>query len=348
MRAASSRGPRMGGERAASGGTVLVTGAGGFIGGHLVAALLASGRRVRAVDARPVADWQQPLQQAEILRLDLSGLEACRAATAGVEEVFHLAADMGGVAFLRDHRAECMLSTLIDSHLLIAARDAGVARFFFSSSACVYPLYAQATPQAAPLAEHQAYPADPEDGYGWAKLFTERMCRHFLENYGLQTRVARYHNIYGPWGAWRGGREKAPAAICRKVAEAALTGADAIELWGDGRQVRTFTYVDDCIAGTQLVAAGPHPEPVNIGSSERVTIEELVRIVEEIAGVGPLERRYLPDGPQGVRGRSSDNTLVRERYGWEPSTSLRDGLAQTYPWVHAQVEAALREVGRLR
>jgi nucleoside-diphosphate-sugar epimerase len=321
---------------------VLVTGAGGFIGGHLVVALLARGRVVRAVDLRPTEDWQQCFDAAQNMQLDLSRAESCVAAADGVGEVLHLAADMGGVGFLGSHRADCMVSTLIDTHLLIAARDAGVRRFFFASSACVYPLAAQASADARPLAEGDAYPADPEDGYGWAKLFSERMCRHFREDHGLETRVARYHNIYGPWGAWSGGREKAPAAICRKVAQAALTGAGEIELWGDGGQVRTFTFIDDCIAGTQLVADGAFGDPVNIGSAERVTIDELVTIVEELAGVGPLERRYRTDAPQGVRGRSSDNTLVRERYGWEPTTRLRDGLARTYPWVHAQVEAELR------
>ena len=321
---------------------VLVTGAGGFIGGHLVAALLARGRDVRAVDIRPTEAWQQSFAAAQNVQLDLSRAENCVAAADGVGEILHLAADMGGVGFLGSHRADCMVSTLIDTQLLIAARDAGVRRFFFASSACVYPLAAQATVDAPPLVEGDAYPADPEDGYGWAKLFSERMCRHFREDHGLETRVARYHNIYGPRGAWSGGREKAPAAICRKVARAALTGAREIELWGDGHQARTFTFIDDCVEGTRLVADGAFPDPVNIGSAERVTIDELVTIVEELAGVGPLERRYLTDAPQGVRGRSSDNTLVKQRYGWEPTTRLRDGLAQTYPWVHAQVEAELR------
>ncbi|HWF50664.1 MAG TPA: GDP-mannose 4,6-dehydratase, partial [Solirubrobacteraceae bacterium] len=194
---------------------------------------------------------------------------------------------------------------------------------------------------AKPLAEDQAYPADPEDGYGWAKLFSERMCRHFLEDYGLETRVARYHNIYGPQGTWTGGREKAPAAICRKVAEAALNRSEWIELWGDGSQVRTFTYIDDCLTGTDLISSGPYAEPVNLGSSERNTIDELVTLVEEIAGVGPLRREYLTHAPQGVRARSSDNTLIRERYGWEPATTLREGLERTYAWVLGRVEAEL-------
>jgi len=324
----------------------LVTGAGGFIGGHLVAQLLARGRAVRAVDVRPTCAWQQHFPAAENRRLDLREADSARAAADGVEEIFHLAADMGGVGFLGSHRADCMVSTLIDTHLLLAARDARVRQFFFASSACVYPLGAQVSTDCAPLAEADAYPADPEDGYGWAKLFSERMCRHFREDHGLETRVARYHNIYGPHGAWDGGREKAPAAICRKVAHAQLTGSGEIELWGDGRQLRTFTHIDDCVAGTLLVAEGPHADPVNIGSAERVTIDELVTLVEEIAGIEPLVRRHLLDAPQGVRARSSDNTLVRERYGWEPSTRLRDGLASTYRWVRDQVEARQRSTSR--
>jgi len=233
-----------------------------------------------------------------------------------------------------------MLSVLISTHLLVAARDNGVERLFYSSSACVYAADKQSSPEVAPLAEPDAYPAMPEDGYGWEKLFSERMCRHFAEDFGIQTRVARYHNVYGPHGTWEGGREKAPAAICRKVATAALTGDHTIEIWGDGHQTRSFTYIDDCLEGTLRLTASDVDEPLNVGSDQLVTINGLVDIVEEIAGVR-LERRYRTDAPQGVRGRNSDNSLIRERLGWAPSISLEDGLAATYAWVHDQVAASL-------
>jgi nucleoside-diphosphate-sugar epimerase len=215
-----------------------------------------------------------------------------------------------------------------------------VERFFYSSSACVYAAEKQETPEVPALREADAYPAMPEDGYGWEKLFSERMCRHFMEDFGMETRVARYHNVYGPEGTWTGGREKAPAAICRKVAEAALSGEHRIEIWGDGKQTRSFMYIDDCVKGSRIIAAGPRIEPINLGSSELVTINGLVDIVEGIAGV-ELERSYKLDAPQGVRGRNSDNTLIQETYGWEPSISLRDGLEKTYEWVHEQVERSL-------
>src|SRR3954447_3593379 len=324
----------------ASGPPTLVTGAGGFAGGHLVGRLLAEGREVRAVDRRPLERWHQVHQEAANSSGDLSQPEACRDAVEGIGEVYNLASDMGGMGFITANKARCMLSVLINTHMLLAARDAGVGRFFYSSSACVYPENLQGSAEVAPLREADAYPALPEDGYGWEKLFSERMCRHFREDFGLETRVARFHNVYGPKGAWTGGREKAPAAICRKVAEAALAGSGRIEIWGDGRQTRSFTYVDDCTEGTLRIAGGDFPDPVNLGSSELVTIDELVSLVEEIAGV-ELERVYDTAAPQGVRGRNSDNTLIREVYGWEPSTSLRDGLARTYPWIAEQVEREL-------
>jgi nucleoside-diphosphate-sugar epimerase len=327
-------------EMANQSADALVTGAGGFIGGHLVGALLREGRGVRAIDHRPLTEWQQLHQEADNSAGDLSRPDACREAVEGVGEVYNLASDMGGMGFIEANRARCMLSVLINTQMLLAAHDAGVARFFFSSSACVYPENLQGRSEVAPLREADAYPALPEDGYGWEKLFSERMCRHFREDFGLETRVARYHNVYGPNGAWTGGREKAPAAICRKVAEAALTGSGRIEIWGDGRQTRSFTYVDDCIDGTLRIAAGEFPDPLNLGSSELVTIDDLVTIVEGIADV-ELERAYDTSAPQGVRGRNSDNTLIRETYGWEPSTSLRDGLAKTYPWIAEQVEREL-------
>ena len=327
-------------ESSATAGISLVTGAGGFVGGHLVAGLLREGRAVRAVDRRPLADWQQLHDDAENRIADLSLPEECREAVAGVAGVYNLAADMGGMGFIEANKARCMLSVLINTQMLIAAREAAVERFFFSSSACVYPLGRQASPQVTALRESDAYPALPEDGYGWEKLFGERLCRHFREDFGLETRVARYHNVYGPRAAWTGGREKAPAAICRKVAEAKLTGSGAIEIWGDGHQTRSFTYIDDCVEGTLRIAAGDAVEPLNLGSSELVSIDELVSLVEEAAGV-ELERRYDPSAPQGVRGRNSDNTLIREAFGWEPSIPLREGIAATYSWVAEQVERQL-------
>jgi nucleoside-diphosphate-sugar epimerase len=319
---------------------VLVTGAGGFIGGHLVGDLLRQGKSVRGVDVRSLADWDQVHHSADNMVANLALIESCRAACEGVDEVYNLAADMGGMGFIETHKAACMLSVLPSTHMLVAARDAGVQRFFYSSSACVYAAGKQTQTDVKALNESDAYPAMPEDGYGWEKLFTERMCRHFLEDYGLETRVARYHNVYGPDGTWDGGREKAPAAICRKVAAAALTGTHEIEIWGDGEQTRSFMYIDDCLHGSQLIMRGDSTEPVNLGSDELVSINTLLDIVEDIAGVR-LERRYVIDAPKGVRGRNSDNTLIHARYGWAPATSLADGLQPTYEWIYKQVQNAL-------
>ncbi|HEX5375976.1 MAG TPA: NAD-dependent epimerase/dehydratase family protein [Solirubrobacterales bacterium] len=326
-----------------SSGAVLVTGGGGFIGGHLVGELLRQGREVRSVDCKPLEEWHQVFDAADNRVLDVSLLDAAREAVDGAGEVFNLAADMGGMGFIEGNKALCMLSVLPSTHVLIAARDAGVERFFYSSSACVYAAEKQETPEVPALREADAYPAMPEDGYGWEKLFSERMCRHFMEDFGMETRVARYHNVYGPEGTWTGGREKAPAAICRKVAEAELSGRHEIEIWGDGKQTRSFMYIDDCVQGTLTIASGPRIEPINLGSSELVTIDGLVSLVEGIAGV-ELERKYDLDAPQGVRGRNSDNALIQETYGWEPSISLREGLDKTYAWVHAQVERSLSGV----
>jgi GDP-D-mannose 3', 5'-epimerase len=311
----------------------VVAGAGGFIGGHLVADLVAQGVDVRAVDSKPVDRWHQVAPDAENSTLDLRDLDACRKAVAGADRVFNLAADMGGIGFIEGHKTECMLSVLMNTHLLVASRDAGVERYFYASSACVYAAGKQDRPDVPGLAEDDAYPAMPEDGYGWEKLFSERMCRHFHEDYGIATRIARLHNVYGPHGAYDGGREKAPAAICRKVATALLLGEDTIEIWGDGRQTRSFTYIDDCVVGIQRIAASDVADPLNLGSSEMVTIDELVDVVEQVAGAR-LERTYLPTAPQGVRGRSSDNTRILDRLGWAPSTPLADGIAATYRWIH--------------
>jgi nucleoside-diphosphate-sugar epimerase len=325
------------------GSTILVAGGGGFIGGWLVRDLLERGYRVRAADQKPFDEWYQVHEGAESVQLDLSELDACRRAVDGMGHVFNLAADMGGMGFIELNKAACMLSVLINTHLLVASRDADVERFFFSSSACVYNADKQLVTDLAPLREEDAYPAMPEDGYGWEKLFSERMCRHFEEDFGLVARVARYHNVYGPEGTWNGGREKAPAAICRKVATAKLTGTHEIEIWGDGEQTRSFMYIDDCVYGTERLAWSDVTEPINIGSSEMVSINGLVDIVEDIAGV-QLERGYVLDAPKGVRGRNSDNTLIQELFGWEPSISLHDGLEQTYRWVFEQVAAELQNV----
>lgn len=317
------------------GDSILVAGGGGFIGGHLVRDLLASGFRVRCVDVKPQEGWYQLHEDAENLQLDLSNREACGVAVDGVNQVFNLAADMGGMGFIERNKALCMLSVLINTHLLMAARKAGVDRFFFSSSACVYNADKQKSADVIPLKEEDAYPAMPEDGYGWEKLFSERMCRHFSEDFELQTRVARYHNIYGPEGTWEGGREKAPAALCRKVIAAKVAGDRTIEIWGDGNQTRSFTYIEDCLEGTRRVMKGDVREPLNVGSSELVTINELVSIIEEVAGL-TLKRRYDTSAPKGVNGRNSDNSKIRQLLSWEPSVALRDGIERTYAWIYDQ------------
>ena len=319
---------------------VVVTGAGGFIGGHLVASLLSQGKSVRGVDVKPLDEWCQLHPQAENAQRDVSLLEHARAAVAGAGTVYNLAADMGGMGFIENNKALCMMSVLTSTHVLQAAKEAGVERYFYSSSACVYAAEHQTSPDVVALKESDAYPAMPEDGYGWEKLFSERMARHYFEDYGVQTRVARYHNVYGEFGTWDGGREKAPAAICRKVATAAITGEHVIPIWGDGKQTRTFMYIDDCVRGTQMITAAESPEPVNLGSDELVTINQMVDIVENIAGVS-LERQYDLSAPQGVRGRSSDNTEMIRRYGWAPSTTLAEGLERTYAWIYDEVKKTL-------
>jgi nucleoside-diphosphate-sugar epimerase len=318
--------------------SVLVCGAGGFIGGHLAGYLGAQGHHVRAVDVKPVDEWYQVHTAAQNIQLDLRQLADCRDAVAGVDTAYNLACDMGGMGFIENNKALCMISVLINTHLLMAAHDAGVGTFFFASSACVYNAEKQKTPDVTPLREEDAYPAMPEDGYGWEKLFSERMCRHFREDFGLQTRVARYHNVYGPHGTWCGGREKAPAAVCRKVIEAKLANQGEIEIWGTGEQTRSFTWIDDCVHGTVMLGDSEIADPINIGSSELVTINQLVDIVEEIAGV-TLRRRYNLAAPNGVNGRNSDNSRINALLGWEPSTRLRDGMETTYRWIYDQILA---------
>ena len=316
---------------------IVVCGAGGFIGGHLVADLLKQGHRdIRAVDIKPFDEWYQRFPGVENLQLDLAEKDACETAAKGAQQVYNLAADMGGMGFIENNRALCMLSVLINTHLLMAAKKFGVERFFYASSACVYNGEKQISEDVIPLKESDAYPAMPEDGYGWEKLFSERMCRHFREDFGIITRAARYHNVYGPHGTYDGGREKAPAAVCRKVIQAKLSGKHEIEIWGDGKQTRSFMFIDDCLKGSQMLMHSNVIEPINIGSSEVVTINGLVDIVEDIAGI-KLKRSYNLKAPKGVNGRNSDNTLIKKLLGWEPNTRLRDGLEKTYRWIYDEM-----------
>lgn len=315
----------------------VVCGAGGFIGGHLVKSLQERGVHViRAVDIKPLSKWLQLSDNVDNIMLDLRDKKNCDRAVEGADLVYQLAADMGGMGFIESNKLSCMLNVLTSTHMLVAARDAGVKRFFYSSSACVYNAAKQARPEALALQESDAYPAMPEDGYGWEKLFSERMCRHFEEESGLVCRVARYHNVYGPHGTWQGGREKAPAAICRKVIEARLSGNHEIHIWGDGQQTRSFMYIDDCIQGTEMIMHSDLDKPINLGSSEVVTISELVSMAEEIAGVH-LKRIYHLDAPRGVMGRNSHNGMILARLGWEPSIRLREGLEKTYRWIEHEM-----------
>jgi GDP-D-mannose 3', 5'-epimerase len=319
---------------------VCVSGSGGFLAGHLVKALLDRGEDVRATDIKPLDEWYQVHRAADNWpSRDLSGRFACMTVTQDCDVVYHLAADMGGMGYIEANKAACALNVLIDAHMLLAARDAGVSRYFYASTACCYRADRQDTPNPAPLREREdVYPAQPEAGYGWAKLYGEHLCRHFREDFGLETRIARLHSVFGPMGTWDGGREKVPAALCRKVAQAKRDGAGEIEIWGDGEQARSFLYVDDAVEAILLLAGSDCREPLNIGSDELVTVNELAAMVEGIAGV-ELRHRHVP-GPLGVRGRSSDNTLIGEMLGWKPKVPLRDGLAATYQWVSEQVAAS--------
>ncbi|MBI4538329.1 MAG: NAD-dependent epimerase/dehydratase family protein [Gemmatimonadetes bacterium] len=319
---------------------VLVTGAGGFIGHHLVGFLKREGYWVRGVDvktpeyARSEAD--------EFMRLDLRRQESCAEATRGVEEVYALAADMGGMGFISSHHSQILRNnTLIDVQTLEAARVNGVKRFLYTSSACVYPEYRQMSAEVTPLKEEDVYPAQPQDAYGWEKLITERLCMHYRQDYGLETRVVRFHNIFGPLGSWDGGREKAPAALCRKVAVAKLVEAKEIEIWGDGEQTRSFCYIDDCVKGLHKLMRSSHAEPLNLGQDRLISINGLADLIAEIAGVR-LGKVHVP-GPQGVRGRNSDNTRLREVLGWAPAISLEEGLGRTYAWIEEQVRAKLAD-----
>ena len=316
---------------------VLVAGGGGFIGGHLISDLISKGyENIKSVDIKQTQDWYQVHKNVDNLVLDLQKLDNCMEAVDGYEIVYNLAADMGGMGFIENNKALCMLSVLINTHLLEASKSSSVEKFIFSSSACVYAANKQLDVDNPGLKEEDAYPAMPEDGYGWEKLFSERMCRHYREDFGLETRVARYHNVYGPNGTFEGGREKAPAAICRKVIDCKLSKKNNIEIWGDGKQTRSFMYIDDCITGTNKILYSDVLDPLNLGSDEMVSINQLVDIVEEIAAI-KLKRNYNLDAPKGVRGRSSDNTLIQKKLNWSPNISLKDGMEKTYSWIYDQM-----------
>jgi nucleoside-diphosphate-sugar epimerase len=318
--------------------SVVVTGAGGFIGSHLVSYLKARGHRVRGVDIKPPEFACSDAD--EFLIADLRRPDACLEALIGADEVYALAADMGGMGYISSHHAEILRNNaLINLHTLEAARAHGVQRYLYTSSACIYPEHLQTEADVTPLREEDAYPANPQDAYGWEKLFTERACDYYSAEYGLATRVVRFHNIYGPYGTFEGGREKAPAALCRKVALASDPGE--IEVWGDGRQTRSFCYIDDCVEGIWRIMRSDHAEPLNLGSEEMVSIDELATIIFDIAGKRDVTIRHV-EGPQGVRGRNSDNSRLRDVLGWEPPTRLEDWLVPTYRWIEKQVEGRAR------
>ncbi len=310
----------------------LVVGAGGFIGGHLVERLLNKNNEVIAVDLKPLDLWFQNFQNSAAFSLDMQEYENCLEMTKGVDFVFNLACNMGGIGFIENNKADCMLSVLINTNLLRACKDNKVKKYFFSSSACAYNKDLQTDPNIEGLREQDAYPAMPEDGYGWEKLFSERMCRHFYEDYGLETRVARFHNIYGPMGTFDGGREKAPAAICRKVIEAKINNQDSIDVWGDGTQTRSFLYIDDCIDAVLKLFDSDFRNPINIGSDEKVTINQLISIAESLANKD-FKKNYQLDKPQGVKGRSSNNDLIKEKLNWNYNYSLKEGIKKTYSWI---------------
>jgi nucleoside-diphosphate-sugar epimerase len=316
---------------------VLVTGAGGFIGHHLVTYLRAKGYWVRGVDIKEPEFSPSDADEFELL--DLRRWDNCLQATRGIDEVYALAADMGGMGFISAHHALILHNnTLINFHTMEAARVNGVGRYLYTSSACVYPEYLQNETNVVPLKEEHAYPADPQDAYGWEKLITERLCNHYREDYGIKVRIVRFHNIFGPLGTWDGGREKVPAALCRKLAIAKATGKHEIEIWGDGEQTRSFCYIDDCLEGIYRLMRSDHHEPLNLGQDRMISINDLADLVADTAGIKIVKKHVK--GPQGVRGRNSDNTRLRQVLNWEPSISLEDGFARTYPWIEEQVKAS--------
>ena len=315
---------------------ILVCGGGGFIGGHLAKDLKEKGHNVRVVDIKPLDEWYQLVPGTEQMVLDLELRENCMIAAKGMDKIYNLACNMGGLGFIENNHALCMLSVLINVHMLVAAKEHGVKDFLYSSSACAYPTFKQGETDSPALKESDAYPADPESGYGWEKLFNEILTNFFKIDYDMNVRIARYHNVYGPYGTWDGGREKAPAALCRKIIQAKLNGEHEIEVWGDGEQTRSFMYIDDCITGMDKMWESDFSEPLNLGSAEMVSVNQLIDIIENIAGI-KVKRNYDLTKPQGVRGRNSDNTLIQEITGWEPSVKLKDGLKITYDWIYKEM-----------
>ena len=326
---------------------ILVVGAGGFIGGHLVKKFLKNGNKVIATDIKPKEYWFQDFEEAEnYYAADMKDIINCRKVTPGVNYVFNMACNMGGMGFIENNKAECMQSVLINTNLLISSKENKIEKYFFSSSACAYNKSKQEDVFIEGLKEEDAYPANPEDGYGWEKLFSERMCRHFQEDYGIQVRIARYHNIYGPHGTYDGGREKAPAALCRKVILAKKNIESKILVWGDGLQTRTFLYIDDCIEGTLRLFNSDYSDPVNIGSDEQVSINEMIKIIEEIAGLKNIEKEHQLDKPKGVRGRSSNNDLVKKILNWSYKIKLKEGLSKTYGWISSEMDKTGSNISR--
>ena len=324
---------------------VLVVGAGGFIGGHLINNLKKNGNSIVAVDIKPKEYWFQDFETSKnYYEMDMKDISNCRLVSKDIDYVFNMACNMGGMGFIENNKADCMLSVLINTNLLISCKENKVKRYFFSSSACAYNTSKQQEVYIDGLKEEDAYPASPEDGYGWEKLFSERMCRHFMEDFGLEVRVARYHNIYGPYGTYDGGREKAPAALCRKVIEAELNKQNKIKVWGDGKQTRTFLYIDDCIEGTLRLFESNHHEPINIGSDEQVSINQMLDLITEISNINELERIYQLDMPKGVRGRSSNNELIKKVLNWSYEIKLKDGLKKTYDWINYEIKKENKNV----
>ena len=316
---------------------ILVTGAGGFIGGHLVKELLNREYLVRAVDIKPLKEWYQVFNEVENFALDMSIKDNCFKMAKSVDGVMNMACNMGGMGFIENNKAECMLSVLVNTHMLMACKEHKVKKYFFSSSACAYNKDLQDKPDISGLKEADAYPANPEDGYGWEKLFSERMCGHYLEDYGLDVKVARYHNVYGPNGTYDGGREKAPAALCRKIIIAKEKNSDIIDVWGDGKQTRSFLFIEDCVNATLQFFNSNHHGPINIGSEEKVSINEMIEKIEKISSK-KFKKNYQLDKPKGVRGRSSNNDLIRKLLKWEPKYNLSEGLKKTYQWIEEDIK----------